>query len=81
MLFRSENANETPVVPVIMDGKIIKENLEKSGINKDLLIEKLKNSGFSQEEVFYAEINQKGEISVDAYDEFLGSKIPDFEQV
>ena len=72
---------DTPPVSVIMDGKIVNENLKKLGVNKDVVTMKLKNSGYSQKEVFYAEMNQNGELIVDSYDEFLGRKFPDFEHV
>jgi uncharacterized membrane protein YcaP (DUF421 family) len=77
----SQIVNDTSPVPVIMDGKLINENLQKTGWNKDLLIEKLQKSGYAMNEVFYAELNQDGKLNVDVYDEYINSYFPDFEKV
>lgn len=77
----SKTSHDSPPVPVIMDGKIIKENLEKAGYNNDMFLAKLMKSGYKRDEVFYAELDQTGEISVDVYDEYIAGQFPDFDKV
>lgn len=77
----SKISHDSPPVPVIMDGKIIKENLEKAGYNNDMFLAKLMKSGYKRDEVFYAELDQTGEISVDVYDEYIADQFPDFDKV
>ncbi|MEH7887061.1 DUF421 domain-containing protein [Bacillus sp. JJ1609] len=74
-------SHTSPPVPVIMDGKMIKENLEKTGYNNDLLLAQLKKCGYNLDEVFFAELDFNGEIMVDVYDEYMGNKFPDFDNV
>lgn len=77
----NKTSHDSPPVPVIMDGKIIKENLEKAGYNNDMFLAKLMKSGYKRDEVFYAELDQTGEISVDVYDEYIAGQFPDFDKV
>jgi uncharacterized membrane protein YcaP (DUF421 family) len=79
--FSNQISEDSPPVPVIMDGKIIKENLEKSGYTQELLLAKLMSKGYKRDEVFYAETDQNGEIMVDVYDEYIAGHFPDLEKV
>lgn len=52
-------------IPLIVEGKIYKENLERLNLDEKWLSSQLKNNNFSSEkEVFYAAINTKGELYV-----------------
>jgi uncharacterized membrane protein YcaP (DUF421 family) len=77
----SQSKEESLPVSVIMDGKIVKENLQKVHCTEEMLLEKIKDSGHEPEEIFYAEIDQYGDIMVDAYDEYIIRQIPDFDKV
>lgn len=68
-------------VTLIMDGEIIKENLEKAKLDKKQLVKLIKNKGYEQDNVFYAEIDTNGDINIDLYDEYLRSHFPDFDQI
>lgn len=74
-------SEDSPPVPVVMDGKIIKENLEKFGYTHELLLAKLMSKGYNRDEIFYAELAQNGEIMVDVYDEYIAGHFPDLEKV
>lgn len=77
----TEIEDESSPVSVIMDGKMIPENLQKVGLSKGQLYEKLRDNGYEQHEVFYAEVEHSGQINVDVYDEYMASRFPDFEKV
>jgi uncharacterized membrane protein YcaP (DUF421 family) len=68
-------------VPVMMDGKLIQENLRRAGLDRTALIEKVQAAGYKPEQVFYAEVDSKGNLSVDLYDEYISSQFPDFDHV
>jgi uncharacterized membrane protein YcaP (DUF421 family) len=68
-------------VTLIMDGEMIKENLEKAKLDKKQLVKLIKNKGYEQDNVFYAEIDTNGDINIDLYDEYLRSHFPDFDQI
>lgn len=73
--------NESVPVCVLMDGKVIEENLSQAGIDRTDLLDKIQAEGYEPEQVFYAEIDSKGKISVDLYDEYLSSQFPEFDYV
>ncbi len=75
------SADDSVPVSLIMDGEIIEENLQKAKLNKEQLLVMIKEQGYEQEEVFYAEIDIKGDISIDLYDENPTSHFPDFDQM
>lgn len=79
--YNTEIEDESSPVSVIMDGKMIPENLQKVGLSKEQLYEKLRDNGYEQHEVFYAEVEHSGQINVDVYDEYMASRFPDFEKV
>jgi uncharacterized membrane protein YcaP (DUF421 family) len=68
-------------VPVMMDGKLIQENLRWAGLDRTSLIEKVQAAGYKPEQVFYAEVDSKGNLSVDLYDEYISSQFQDFDHV
>lgn len=68
-------------VTLIMDGEIIKENLEKAKLDKKQAVKLIKDKGYEQDNVFYAEIDTNGDINIDLYDEYLRSHFPDFDQI
>ncbi|PLR97587.1 DUF421 domain-containing protein [Bacillus sp. T33-2] len=53
---------------VIMDGKIFEDGLKKAGLNKQWLLDKLSRKGRLPEDVFFAEIDQDGNLFVDLYE-------------
>ena len=68
-------------VTLIMDGEMIKENLEKAKLDKKQAVKLIKDKGYEQDNVFYAEIDTNGDINIDLYDEYLRSHFPDFDQI
>jgi uncharacterized membrane protein YcaP (DUF421 family) len=68
-------------VTLIMDGEMIKENLEKANLDKKQVVKLIKDKGYEQDNVFYAEIDTNGDINIDLYDEYLRSHFPDFDQI
>ncbi|WP_078548270.1 DUF421 domain-containing protein [Litchfieldia alkalitelluris] len=56
---------------VITDGKIVSSNLSKLNLTEDWLEEKVKQSGLTVSDVFYAEIQKDGSIYIDARDDLL----------
>jgi uncharacterized membrane protein YcaP (DUF421 family) len=68
-------------VPVMMDGKLIQENLRWAGLDRTSLIEKVQAAGYKPEQVFYAEVDSTGNLSVDLYDEYISSQFQDFDHV
>ncbi|MBT2695562.1 DUF421 domain-containing protein [Bacillus sp. ISL-55] len=72
---------ESASVPVMMDGELIEENLRKAGLDKGELISKIRAKGYQPNQVFYAEMDSRGLLSIDLYDEFISCQFPDFDQV
>jgi uncharacterized membrane protein YcaP (DUF421 family) len=68
-------------VTLIMDGEMIKENLEKANLDKKQVVKLIKDKGYEQDNIFYAEIDTNGDINIDLYDEYLRSHFPDFDQI
>ncbi|RSD29435.1 DUF421 domain-containing protein [Mesobacillus subterraneus] len=77
----NHKVHDAASVAVIMDGKIIEENLRQAGLNKIQLYEKIQACGYEQEQVFYAEMDPDGNMNVDLYDEFLTARFPDFDRI
>lgn len=76
-----EIEDESASVSVLEDGKFNEENLNRAGLDKNTLIEKIREKGYKLEEVFYAEVDSKGNISVDLYDEYKTCHIQDFDHI
>lgn len=76
-----QSKEESLPAPVIMDGRLVKENLRKLNYTEEMLLNKIKERGYDPTEVFYAEMDQNGYIMVDEYDEYIIRQIPDFEKV
>lgn len=55
--------------PVIMDGKIIKENLVKTAFTEQSLKAYLEKCGYKENQVFYAEVTSSGKVNIDERDE------------
>jgi uncharacterized membrane protein YcaP (DUF421 family) len=72
---------ESASVSVMMDGKFIEENLRRAGLNRVELIAKIQAKGYQPQQVFYAEMDSRGNLSVDLYDEFIFCPFPDFDSV
>lgn len=68
-------------VTLIMDGEMIEANLEKAKMDKEQVVKLINDKGYEQDDVFYAEIDKNGDISIDLYDEYLRSHFPDFDQI
>lgn len=66
--------NEKEPQTVIMDGKIIDNALSASGKNRDWLTVELAKLGVTLENVFLAQIDGYGDLTVDVYDDNL--KVP-----
>ena len=77
----TEWEEESATVPVLIDGKIIEENLDRAGINRNELNGKILDKGFKLQQIFYAEMDSKGDLSVDLYDEYISSHFPDFDHI
>ncbi len=56
---------------VIMDGVILDEPLQKSGYTRQWLKTKIEQKGYEISEVFLAQIDSKGELFLDLYDDRL----------
>jgi uncharacterized membrane protein YcaP (DUF421 family) len=69
-----KTANEKEPQTVIMDGSILDEALRASGKNRGWLHLELEKLGITLENVFLAQIDSYGELTVDIYDDKL--KIP-----
>jgi uncharacterized membrane protein YcaP (DUF421 family) len=67
-------ANEKEPQTVIMDGSILDEALRASGKNRGWLLLELEKLGVTLENVFLAQVDSYGELTVDIYDDKL--KIP-----
>ncbi|MBT2678249.1 DUF421 domain-containing protein [Bacillus sp. ISL-35] len=72
--------NNVPVT-LIMDGELVEENLQKAKMDKVQFLKLIKDKGYEQDNVFYAEIDKNGDISIDLYDEYLRSHFPDFDEI
>ncbi|ESU32686.1 hypothetical protein G3A_10105 [Bacillus sp. 17376] len=72
---------ESASVSVMMDGKFIEENLRQTGLEKVELIAKIQAKGFQPHQVFYAEMDSRGNLSIDLYDEFISCHFPDFDHI
>lgn len=79
--FYMNEGKSTAPVAVIMDGKIIEGNLRQAGIDRDSLIETIQAKGYESRQVFFAEIDSKGNVSIDLFDDCLPSQFPDFDHV
>jgi uncharacterized membrane protein YcaP (DUF421 family) len=62
-------ANEKEPQTVIMDGKILNEPLAASGKNRAWLFIELDKLGVTLDNVFFAQIDSYGELTVDLYDD------------
>ncbi|AXI39641.1 hypothetical protein CX649_08335 [Bacillaceae bacterium ZC4] len=60
---------------VIMDGKIMDEALSTTGLNRRWLKEKLDQLGVAVENVFLAQVDSYGQLTVDLYDDKV--KVPE----
>ncbi|MBS8263128.1 DUF421 domain-containing protein [Mesobacillus boroniphilus] len=76
-----EMEEESASVSVLIDGKIIEENLSRAGLDRNALIEKIHDKGYKLQQVFYAEADSNGNLSVDLYDEHISSHFPDFDNI
>ncbi len=79
--FYMNEGKSTAPVAVIMDGKIIEENLRQAGIDRDSLIETIQAKGYESRQVFFAEIDSNWNVSIDLFDDCLPSQFPDFDHV
>ncbi|WML52939.1 DUF421 domain-containing protein [Neobacillus sp. PS3-12] len=69
-----KTANEKEPQTIIMDGSILDEALRSSGKNRGWLQLELEKLGVTLENVFLAQVDSYGELTVDIYDDKL--KIP-----
>ncbi|AOY77121.1 DUF421 domain-containing protein [Clostridium formicaceticum] len=52
-------------IPLIIDGRVYEENLQKLGLNKIWLLEELKRNGINGfDEAFYVDINTEGRLCI-----------------
>lgn len=65
----NESEEESASVTVLADGKIIEENLSLTGMDYNALKRKIQERGYKPQQVFYAEVDSKGHLSIDLYDE------------
>lgn len=77
----TEWEEESATVPVLIDGKIIEENISRTGLDCNGLKAKIQDKGYQLQQVFYAEVDTKGELNVDLYDEYISSHFPDFDHI
>lgn len=63
--------NEKEPQTVIMDGEILDEPLATLGYNRDWLKNELEKQGAAQENVFFAQVDSSGNLTVDLYDDKL----------
>lgn len=52
---------------LIMDGKVISENLRRAGITEEWLYKQLDILGYSYQDIVYASIDSEGKLFLDAY--------------
>ena len=76
-----EFKEESAPVSVLMDGEIVQDNLCRSGLDINELNEKIQAKGYTLQQVFYAEVDSNGNLSIDLYDEYLSSHFPEFDQI
>jgi uncharacterized membrane protein YcaP (DUF421 family) len=71
------HSNEKQSFPIelIMDGKIIDENLRQNGIDKEWLLSQAKAKGLSVEDIHYAVKSSNGKLFFDAYNDRLNHVI------
>jgi hypothetical protein len=62
-----EGASQT----VILDGNVINESLSNLGLNQGWLNEQLELLGVSLDNVFIGQVNSKGELYVDLFDDMI----------
>ncbi|MFT9597164.1 DUF421 domain-containing protein [Mesobacillus sp.] len=72
---------ESTSVSLMMDGQFIEENLRQAGLDKVELISKIQAKGYQPNQVFYAEMDSRGLLSLDLYDEFISCQFPDFDHI
>ncbi|MFT4401918.1 YetF domain-containing protein [Bacillus sp. SW14] len=66
MNVQGENAKVSHPASVIADGKVREDNLKKLNLNKQWLMDRLKESGIQHpKEVFYAEVQTDGTLYID----------------
>ncbi|MGM0950541.1 MAG: YetF domain-containing protein [Bacillota bacterium] len=66
MNVQGENAKVSHPASVIADGKVREDNLKKLNLNKQWLMDQLKESGIQHpKEVFYAEVQTDGTLYID----------------
>ncbi|MHA6487193.1 YetF domain-containing protein [Bacillus cabrialesii] len=66
MNIQGENAKVSHPASVIADGKVREDNLKKLNLNKQWLMDRLKESGIQHpKEVFYAEVQTDGTLYID----------------
>ena len=68
-------------VSVLVDGTYIDENLKRLGLDRSALMEQIQDKGYQPHQVFYAEMDSRGNLNVDLYDEFISCHFPDFDHV
>jgi uncharacterized membrane protein YcaP (DUF421 family) len=62
-------ANEKEPQTIIMDGKVLNDPLSKSGKNRAWLNIELQKLGVTLDNVFFAQVDSYGELTVDLYDD------------
>ena len=72
---------ESAPVSVLIDGKVIEKSLSRTGLDRNALIEKIQDNGYKLQEVFYAEMDSKGNLNIDLYDEYISCHFPDFDDI
>ncbi|WP_246483974.1 YetF domain-containing protein [Heyndrickxia vini] len=70
---KNERINKTSIpVEIIVDGKIIHENINKLNVNKEWILDQLHQKGVhSLSNVFYAEVQENGDIFIDKRNDHL----------
>lgn len=72
---------ESAPVSVLVDGVYIDENLKRMGVDRSALMKQIQAKGYQPHQVFYVEMDSRGNLSVDLYDEFVSCHFPDFDHV
>ncbi|NHN31517.1 DUF421 domain-containing protein [Paenibacillus agricola] len=70
MHIKASNAFSFPV-ELIMDGKIMKKNLDENGVSEEWLIELIRHKGKVLSDIFYAVRSTSGKIVLDYYQDQL----------
>ncbi|MBC8081296.1 MAG: DUF421 domain-containing protein [Gorillibacterium sp.] len=68
-MLNMEVANELAPNIVLMEGKIIREGLDRAGKSEDWTLTELKQKGCSLKDVFLGQIDDSGNLYVDLYDD------------